>query len=71
MENTSDLAAALPYIFPSLVARLGSEDLDGVAHLPEVMRPDPEQKPTELAQPVAPRAIPMHFIQIALHLVKE
>ncbi|CAK9011892.1 Dynein axonemal assembly factor 5 (HEAT repeat-containing protein 2) [Durusdinium trenchii] len=41
-----------PYIFPSLVARLGSEDLDGVAHLPEIMRPDPEQKPTEIAQPV-------------------
>ncbi|CAK9047398.1 unnamed protein product [Durusdinium trenchii] len=40
-----------PYIFPSLVARLGSEDLDGVAHLPEIMRPDPEQKPTEIAQP--------------------
>ncbi|CAK9047676.1 unnamed protein product [Durusdinium trenchii] len=52
VENTSDLAAALPYIFPSLVARLGSEDLDGVAHLPEIMRPDPEQKPTEIAQPV-------------------
>ncbi|CAJ1448948.1 unnamed protein product, partial [Effrenium voratum] len=52
VENTSDLAAALPYIFPSLVARLGSEDLDGVAHLPEVMRPDPEQKPMEIAQPV-------------------
>eukprot|EP00913_Durusdinium_trenchii_P003937 g3646.t1 len=51
VENTSDLAAALPYIFPSLVARLGSEDLDGVAHLPEIMRPDPEQKPTEIAQP--------------------
>lgn len=52
VENTSDLSAALPYIFPSLVGRLGSEDLDGVAHLPEIMRPDPEQKPTEIAQPV-------------------
>ena len=28
------------------------QDLDGVAHLPEIMRPDPEQKPTEIAQPV-------------------
>jgi len=52
VENTSDLAAMLPYIFPTLVARLGCEDLDGVAHLPEVMRPDPEQKPTEIARPV-------------------
>eukprot|EP00440_Ansanella_granifera_P075129 gb/GFBE01081535.1/.p1 GENE.gb/GFBE01081535.1/~~gb/GFBE01081535.1/.p1 ORF type:complete len:1342 (+),score=336.29 gb/GFBE01081535.1/:1-4026(+) len=52
VENTSDLAATLPYVFPTLVARLGCEDLDGVAHLPEVMRPDPEQKPLELARPV-------------------
>ncbi|CAE7562872.1 Dnaaf5 [Symbiodinium natans] len=52
VENTSDLAAALPYIFPTLVSRLGCEDLDGVAHLPEIMRPDPEQKPTEIARPV-------------------
>jgi len=52
VENTSDLSAMLPYIFPTLVTRLGSEDLDGVAHLPEVMRPAPEQKPTEIASPV-------------------
>jgi len=52
VENTSDLAAALPYVFPTLVSRLGCEDLDGVAHLPEIMRPDPEQKPTEIARPV-------------------
>jgi len=52
IENTSDLAATLAYVFPVLVARLGSEDLDGVAHLPEVMRPAPEQRPTEVARPV-------------------
>eukprot|EP00439_Symbiodinium_sp_Y106_P048235 s3544_g6.t1 len=38
VENTSDLAAALPYVFPTLVSRLGCEDLDGVAHLPEAGR---------------------------------
>ncbi|CAJ1330260.1 unnamed protein product, partial [Effrenium voratum] len=52
-EATAEaIEGPMPYIFPSLVARLGSEDLDGVAHLPEVMRPDPEQKPMEIAQPV-------------------
>lgn len=52
VENTSDLTPMLGYLFPTLVARLGCEDLDGVAHLPEVMRPDKEQKPVELARPV-------------------
>mmetsp|Transcript_52749 Transcript_52749/g.112873 ORF Transcript_52749/g.112873 Transcript_52749/m.112873 type:complete len:1279 (-) Transcript_52749:88-3924(-) len=52
VENSSDLSVMLPYIFPTLVARLGCEDLDGIAHLPEAMRPDPEQKPTEIARPV-------------------
>lgn len=52
VENASDLGPLLAYIFPTLVARLGCEDLDGVAHLPEIMRPDPEQKPTEIARPV-------------------
>lgn len=50
--NVSELSFMLPYVFPTLVARLGSEDLDGVAHLPEAMRPNPEQKPVELSRPV-------------------
>ena len=42
-----------PMVFPWIsVPQLCLEDLDGVAHLPEIMRPDPEQKPTEIAQPV-------------------
>eukprot|EP00927_Polykrikos_kofoidii_P066498 TRINITY_DN62088_c0_g1_i1.p1 TRINITY_DN62088_c0_g1~~TRINITY_DN62088_c0_g1_i1.p1 ORF type:complete len:1389 (+),score=235.01 TRINITY_DN62088_c0_g1_i1:57-4169(+) len=52
VESTSDLSSMLPYIFPTLVSRLGCEDLDGIAHLPEAMRPAPEQKPTEIARPV-------------------
>jgi len=52
IENTSDLSATLAYVFPTLVSRLGAEDLEGVAHLPEVARPNPEQKPTEIATPV-------------------
>jgi len=52
VDSCSDLSAALAYVFPVLVSRLGCEDLDGVAHLPEVMRPAPEQKPTEITRPV-------------------
>jgi hypothetical protein len=52
VECTSDLSAMLPYIFPTLVGRLGCEDLDGIAHLPEAMRPDPEQKPMEIMRPI-------------------
>ncbi|PFH36043.1 HEAT repeat-containing protein [Besnoitia besnoiti] len=33
---------------PIAVSRFGSEDIEGVGHLPEVMRPPPEQKPTKL-----------------------
>nr|CEL66152.1 TPA: HEAT repeat-containing protein [Neospora caninum Liverpool] len=33
---------------PIAVTRFGSQDIEGVAHLPEVMRPPPEQKPTQL-----------------------
>lgn len=52
VENVSDLSVLLGYVFPMLVARLGCEDLDGVAHLPEAMRPDKEQRPTEIGRPV-------------------
>uniref|UniRef100_A0A0G4F9Y2 Uncharacterized protein n=1 Tax=Chromera velia CCMP2878 TaxID=1169474 RepID=A0A0G4F9Y2_9ALVE len=48
LESMSDITPALDYVFPVLVGRMGSADIDGVAHLPTVMRPDPEQKPTEI-----------------------
>ena len=44
-----------PMVFPldvGATAAVPQQDLDGVTHLPEIMRPDPEQKPTEIAQPV-------------------
>ncbi|CAD7932701.1 unnamed protein product [Amoebophrya sp. A25] len=44
--------SSLQFIVPILVSRLGSEDLDGVAHLPPVMRPNPEQRPVEIQKPV-------------------
>lgn len=66
IENTSDLSATLAYVFPTLVSRLGAEDLEGVAHLPEIMRPNPEQKPTEIATPIEPseevRLCLAHFV---------
>lgn len=44
----------LNFVIPILVSRLGCEDLDGVAHLPPVMRPNPEQRPVEIQTPVEP-----------------
>merc|ERR1719262_666377 len=52
LENTSEVGTSMPYVFPLLVARLGCEDLEGTAHLPEVARPAPEQKPTQIIRPV-------------------
>jgi hypothetical protein len=39
-----------PFIFSSLVDKLDCEDLEGVGHLPEDIRPRPSQKPHVLAQ---------------------
>eukprot|EP00392_Amoebophrya_sp_AT5.2_P007958 g7977.t1 len=44
----------LNFVIPILVSRVGCEDLDGVAHLPPVMRPNPEQRPVEIQTPVEP-----------------
>ena len=52
VEQSTDISHALPYIIHVVVQRLGAEDIDGVAHLPEVMRPEPEQKPTEFLNPI-------------------
>ena len=46
------ISHGFPMVFPLDFGATAVQDLDGVAHLPEIMRPDPEQKPTEIAQPV-------------------
>lgn len=47
VEGASDreFVPCLAYVVPVLVARMACEDIDGIANLPEVMRPKPEQKP--------------------------
>ena len=50
--SDSQLLASLSYVFPALVTRLGSQDIDGTAHLPAVARPAPEQRPQEMSDPV-------------------
>jgi hypothetical protein len=38
----------LPYIFSVVTERVNCTDLEGILHLPEVMRPPPSQKPKRL-----------------------
>ena len=38
----------LPYIISILAERVNCHDLEGIANLPEVMRPPPSQKPQML-----------------------
>lgn len=55
MQQWSRVELQLLFVFLPIfrkVTRLGSEDLDSVAHLPPVMRPSPEQKPVVISQPV-------------------
>ncbi|KAF4682883.1 hypothetical protein FOZ60_010017 [Perkinsus olseni] len=44
------LVTTVPYLVPYLVTRLNCGDLDGVAGVPEKMRPLPEQKPQQMAR---------------------
>ncbi|CEM18674.1 unnamed protein product [Vitrella brassicaformis CCMP3155] len=48
LEGCEDIEPSLAHIYPVLIARLGSEDIDGMAHLPEVLRPVKEQKPQQV-----------------------
>ena len=41
----------MQYLYPILIERLGAEDLEGIANLPEVMRPSPSQKPMVIKAP--------------------
>lgn len=44
----------LPYVFAVLTERSNCHDLEGILHLPEVMRPPPDQKPKMLIRLVEP-----------------
>ncbi|KEP63383.1 UNVERIFIED_CONTAM: HEAT repeat-containing protein [Hammondia hammondi] len=47
-KHVSAVDGLLRVAIPIAVTRFGSQDVEGVAHLPEVMRPPPGQKPTQL-----------------------
>ncbi|KYF44591.1 HEAT repeat-containing protein [Toxoplasma gondii ARI] len=47
-KHVSAVDGLLRVAIPIAVMRFGSQDVEGVAHLPEVMRPPPGQKPTQL-----------------------
>eukprot|EP00397_Hematodinium_sp_SG-2012_P007666 GEMP01007715.1.p1 GENE.GEMP01007715.1~~GEMP01007715.1.p1 ORF type:complete len:1163 (+),score=247.38 GEMP01007715.1:34-3489(+) len=48
LETAPDISITLGYCFPALVSRIGCQDIDGIAHVPEKMRPNPEQRPMEV-----------------------
>jgi len=48
LETAPDISFVLGYFFPTMVARMGCQDLDCINNVPEVMRPTPEQKPMEI-----------------------
>jgi len=48
LEQSEDNEPILPYLVAVLVERSNCTDLEGIEHLPEVMRPPPSQMPTML-----------------------
>jgi hypothetical protein len=48
IDGASDreISRCISYVVPVLVSRLACQDIDGISHLPEVMRPKPEQRPS-------------------------
>ncbi len=51
MTQSDDASLSMQYLYPILVERLGAEDLEGTAALPEIMRPAPSQKPMVVKAP--------------------
>jgi dynein assembly factor 5 len=54
LAQSDDASLSLQYLLPILIERLGAVDLEGVASLPEVMRPPPSQKPMVVKSPPEP-----------------
>lgn len=42
LSRCTDMENVLPYIFAVLSQRTNCHDLEGILHLPEVMRPPPD-----------------------------
>lgn len=48
LEEVTEVDEAFGVVLRGLVPRFAAEDIDGVTHLPPIMRPDPEYKPLQL-----------------------
>jgi hypothetical protein len=48
LQRCTRITPFLPYIFAALIDRTNCNDLEGIASLPEKMRPSPGQKPKVL-----------------------
>jgi hypothetical protein len=51
LARCTDIVPFLPYVLSCIVDRLGAYDLEGIVDVPEVMRPNPSQKPQVLKSP--------------------
>jgi len=51
LTQSDDASLSMQYLYPILIERLGAEDLEGTAGLPEIMRPPPSQKPMVVKAP--------------------
>lgn len=48
LTEVTEVDGVLGQVLEGLVQRFGSQDIEGVAHLPPIMRPEPEYKPLQL-----------------------
>jgi len=48
IKNASDPSLSLQFLFPVLIEVLNARDIEGTSLLPEVMKPNPIQKPTKI-----------------------
>ena len=50
IQRCNNITPFLPYIFAVLIDRTNCNDLEGIANLPEKMRPAPGQKPKVISK---------------------
>ncbi|XP_022590878.2 uncharacterized protein LOC34618800 [Cyclospora cayetanensis] len=66
LNEITDVDSHLRNVLRALVPRFGSEDIDGVAHLPPIMRPAPEYKPLQLTPVEKSEDVRQELLQVLL-----
>ena len=51
-KRSEDLTLSIPYILPIIIERLNAENLEGYDHLPDKMKPMPNQRAQEMIDPL-------------------